>query len=275
MGELDASRIETQYRYLMAVNPPFVDLTDGVAVHQSLTDFTNTLNNGFLNEMVAGYKKNNVEFPRGKFRVTTPIQTAKHFDAGSLWDNYEMTHVSATIDPSIKDIDFDGGDGLVLGFKPHDLDKTLWLAKLSFTRGLGFYGFLEDIGFYYQYTAPRFCAKIEDDERRKFILREPLPVIVQLQGIKDSRQASYFLSRIEWEQLMVEIMIQRMNYLGAPFIYMLPSSLNVWMHLHPDLPLGERFKKRYDATARNCGFTMQSNGLWGLNFEYIEPNPLF
>lgn len=105
--------------------------------------------------------------------------------------------------------------------------------------------------------------------------RQPLPVIVQLQGrhleeslgASPARQAQCDITKevfknLKWEHLMVELVKIWALKEGFPALYSQPAKLNKYW-LDNDEARCQLFKLRYDVTLERMGFRMQPNGLWG------------
>lgn len=143
----------------------------------------------------------------------------------------------------------DGHHSLGITYKNGN-NQDVWFGTLSFSCG-------SDISFYNPSIDINFP--------------QPFPVIVQLQGRKfskdggtlDEKNTYHLLSSLRWEQLLIDLMIMWAIKEGVPWLYILPASMNIHAYFAGQ-EKKERFGRRYDGTARHCGFKMQPNGLWGM-----------
>lgn len=227
-----------------------LDLTDATVVHQSLTRFIDSFNGDRLAELVEQHRRPNFVFPRGRFRVVTPLSVRRDYTEGTVLNDYGETENFATIEEG-QETFLMGGDGVVLGFE-QDQRETLWLAKLSFSRGL-----YVDEAFPKPY--PYRIYRDERDEtfwrqRRKPILDVPLPVIIQLEEMGDDLEKMRLLEGLEWNKVLVESMTRWAASEDIPMVYILPDEM--------DWSTNPMFL--YGQTAQELGFIRQPNRLWGL-----------
>ncbi len=108
--------------------------------------------------------------------------------------------------------------------------------------------------------------------------RQPLPVIVQLQGrqleetlgdASPAMQTQYDITKevfenLRWERLLVELVMMWARKEGFPALYSLPAKFNGYWCDNDELR-SQLFKLRYDVTLERMGFETQSNGLWGIS----------
>ena len=160
--------------------------------------------------------------------------------------------IQAVLDRVTKDVDvegngrfwFDGDYSLALGYLRGKRAKPLWIGVVSFSLGSDapdWDSFVKNAGF-----------------------REPLPVIVQIQGPahwsydSDAKynDAKKILRRLRWTRALVSMVLQWAESAGVPAVYLLPSSLNRFYH-DGSLSRDKRLHMRYDVTAKRMGFEQE------------------
>lgn len=221
--EIEAARLAMQPE-------PLLSFDNNEEISFSLSDFLGKMNCGRLHELVVEHKKSGLQRDVEGFVVSKPLPQG-----------------SVNMSPPRRSKFYvDGVHGFGLGFRQYEDEHPLWLAVTSFSRGV-------DIPAVIHSPAGKSLR---------------WPVIMQLQGpswytyanSNNKEKASEILSQIQWERLLVNVIMEWAYEVNAPDLYMLPGSMNRWVGPANQ----ERFKLRYDKTAERMGFRKRPNGMYGI-----------
>lgn len=102
------------------------------------------------------------------------------------------------------------------------------------------------------------------------IHRSGLPIIIQMQsrglGRLDDRREQRIndlFGNYRWEHALIFLWSEWAAGAGFSSVYVLPSAQNKWLRSGNK----ERFKMRYDVSARRMGFRTDENGIYKLDFQ--------
>lgn len=243
-------------REVSQVFPPLLDgnpnfsIENGITVSYSLKQFVDKANGADVaRQLVQAYTKNGATLPDDNFYVTARCAGGGHQSINNI-----------NIFPyPLRSFYQDGQYGLALMWKAKRRRNPSWLEVVS---------------FYSSQQIKWYNTKLND-----LTFPEPAPVIVQIQGyptqekqvpvkIKNkilALQQDFFI-----DIALVELLIEWCVRNRLPTLYMLPASMNKYWREDLLENMKRRFETRYDGIARHFGFTLQSNGLWGLDLRPIR-----
>lgn len=187
-----------------------------------------------IDERMSAFRKEKGEDLSGAFHLSKPSSHRGSF-----------IPVSWTEEDYAKVFFQDGKYGFALGFSPEEGDNT-WVACTSFSDGLN-----------YKFTLPNPPS----------FSNRAIPVVMQLQSASDyehdaNNTISDVLKNYRWEMVLLDLVTEWAQFSRFPAIGLLAAENNRWV----SVKRLDRFKMRYDVTAKRFGYRMSEQGIYRLDF---------